>query len=521
MTDSLFSLVKAMTTGEKIHFKRNAKKQSGNKEPAYLQLFDVIDKMEEYDKTNILKKLKSKKFTFDFTEIKAYLRELLIEFIQEYNTDKSIPRKAIKLFRKSQALYEKGLFADAHELLKKAKELAETYQLQDALYYIHTQEIQLSSSNEKKNRFEELCLKHYERKIAIENLALINEAEENFNMLHFLHMESPSSRDEEVIKKAGELYKRIQGIRDSSIFYPQLLKQLSASLYNNLIQNYNEMYSNYKSALKLFDDNRQMKERYNSLFVNTVKNHLACSHYHRNYTDYFNYQELLNQLSELIQHLKGVFKTFPQLFLLHLKLDILISRGETDTVNRYILEHKKPDIKPLKSVFNISIQFQHHHQYAFIYFMKADYKNANHYINNILNQLDFQIIGRTDMYFTAKLMKILITYEMGDYLLLNDLIASTQQYFARHNKLYELEKILFSHLKISEGNYSKRKDETSHWSHLKSLLQKFDSYFLLEFIGFDVMAWIDSKIQNRPMKDILKEKALREYPEIFKIDIKF
>ena len=68
--------------------------------------------------------------------------------------------------------------------------------------------------------------------------------------------------------------------------------------------------------------------------------------------------------------------------------------------------------------------------------MNTDYKRANQYINNILNKFDLQLTGRTDLYFTAKLMKLLITYELRDQLLLNDLGMSTQQYFARHNKLF-------------------------------------------------------------------------------------
>ncbi len=516
MSDTLFSLIKALSTGEKIHFKRNAKRQAGDKDPAYLQLFDVIDKMDDYDKDAILAKLKNKKFTSDYAEIRSYLRELLIEFIQEYNTEKSIPRKAIKQFRKAQALYEKGLFADAHELLKKSKELAETYQLQDALYYIYTQEIQLCSGSETTNRIEKLALKHHERKKTIENLGLINEAETVFNILHFLYMETPSSRDEEIIAQAGGLYKQLQQLPQSDIFYPQLLKQLSASLYHNLTQNYAEMYESYKTALQLYEANIQMKERYGSLYLNTLKNYLASSHYYRNYNEY---QYLLNKLSESIRHLKGMFKIFPQLFLCYLKLDILITRGEADVAIHYMLENKKKELRASQSIFNISIQFKQLHQYAFLFFLNADYKNANQYLNIILNKFDLQMKGRSDLFFTAKLMKLMITFELGDFLLLNDLLLSIQQYFARHNKLYELEKILFSHFKTLEKNTAVKSNATADWNQLKNLLQKFDPYFLLEFIGFDIMAWVDSKIHNRPMKDIIKEKAQQYYPDIFKVEI--
>ena len=514
MSDSLFSLIKAMTTAEKIHFKRSMKKQAGYKEPAYLKLFDVIDTLDAFDKAVILKKLKVKKITADYTELKAYLRDLLIDFLENYNSEKSVERKAGKLLRKSQTLFDKGLYDDANEFLQRADELSKTYQLFNLMHRIHARKITLLWAGSNANRYELMSQKFSEQKEAIQGLLLTNQIERVFELLHLLIMEAPSSRDEEILRQATELHHSIKDVPETSFFYPQLLRLLSHSFYHNLVQDYDSLRKNYKTAIQLYDANQQMKKRYGSYYLNILKNYLLVLHYFR---DYSAYGQLLIFLSDSVQNLRGHLKTFPALFLIFLKLDILITKGENESALQFA-NTNNPKIKLSENIFDASIQLKLFQQYAFIYFFNNDYKRANHYVNKLNNEFKLQRNGSADLVFSIKIIKLIITYELQDYELLNNLLISTQQYFYRHNKLHKLESLLFKHFKTLIGGDEKN---NAAWSQLKIVLSGFDSYFLLEFMGFDILAWIDSKMQNRSMNSVLKEKAEQQYPDIFKINIHF
>src|SRR6476659_4264547 len=58
-TDALFQLIKSLEKSEKRNFKLYVKRNSGNEDLKIVQLFDALDKMDEYDEEQLLKKNKS------------------------------------------------------------------------------------------------------------------------------------------------------------------------------------------------------------------------------------------------------------------------------------------------------------------------------------------------------------------------------------------------------------------------------------------------------------------------------
>ena len=54
-TDSLFQLIKSLEKDEKRNFKLYVKRNTGDEDLKIVQLFDALDKMQEYDETQLLK----------------------------------------------------------------------------------------------------------------------------------------------------------------------------------------------------------------------------------------------------------------------------------------------------------------------------------------------------------------------------------------------------------------------------------------------------------------------------------
>ena len=53
--DNLFALIKSLSKSEKRQFKLFANRLEVNKDAKYLQLFDLLDKMKDYNEEDILK----------------------------------------------------------------------------------------------------------------------------------------------------------------------------------------------------------------------------------------------------------------------------------------------------------------------------------------------------------------------------------------------------------------------------------------------------------------------------------
>jgi hypothetical protein len=60
-SDTLFQLIKSLEKGEKRNFKLYAKRNSSSEDLKIIELFDVLDRMEEYDESNLLKRIRTVK----------------------------------------------------------------------------------------------------------------------------------------------------------------------------------------------------------------------------------------------------------------------------------------------------------------------------------------------------------------------------------------------------------------------------------------------------------------------------
>lgn len=58
-TDSLFHLVKSLEKSEKRNFKLYVKRNTDTEDLKIIQLFDALDKMNDYDEAQILKRARS------------------------------------------------------------------------------------------------------------------------------------------------------------------------------------------------------------------------------------------------------------------------------------------------------------------------------------------------------------------------------------------------------------------------------------------------------------------------------
>jgi len=121
--DILFQLIHSLEKAEKRHFKLYIKRSSSNENLKIVQLFDALDKMNEYDEKILLKKIPSIQKT-QISNLKAHLYKQVLASLRLLKSAESIDLQLNEQFDYAHILYKKGLFLQSLKILEKAKETA-------------------------------------------------------------------------------------------------------------------------------------------------------------------------------------------------------------------------------------------------------------------------------------------------------------------------------------------------------------------------------------------------------------
>src|SRR4030095_14457608 len=124
--DALFMLIKTLEKSEKRNFKLFMKRNSGGEELKTIQLFDALDKMREYDESQLLKKNKGIKKQ-QLSNIKASLYKQILSSLRIITDENSVDIQLHEQMDHARILYNKGLYHQTLKVLEKMKEQAKAY----------------------------------------------------------------------------------------------------------------------------------------------------------------------------------------------------------------------------------------------------------------------------------------------------------------------------------------------------------------------------------------------------------
>jgi hypothetical protein len=146
-----------------------------------------------------------------------------------------------------------------------------------------------------------------------------------------------------------------------------------------------------------------------------------------------------------------------------------------------------------------------YYKIASLYFGSGDSGKTIDYLNKIIN---WKVDLRTDLQCYSRLLHLIAHYELGNFDLMEYLIKSVYRFMAKMENLSVVEEEMFTFLRLSFHLSAKNiKPE------LEKLLQKLKQHEnnRLEnraFLYLDVISWLESKISNRPVQDVIREKFL-------------
>jgi tetratricopeptide (TPR) repeat protein len=195
---------------------------------------------------------------------------------------------------------------------------------------------------------------------------------------------------------------------------------------------------------------------------------------------------------------------------------LLVRSLTIQTLNKCFLEGDfatyEPKIKRLLSKLEDNIEYVDSnnqlvvfYKTAILYFGVGKYEESLTYLDRILNDKNDQL--REDLKSFTYILYLIVLYDMRDFDQLKVMRKRAFVYLRQRNILGKFHHIILQFLKRTEDIMPL--DLKGEMKDLRSSLEalKEDKFEAKPLLYFDIMSWLESKISNRPFRDVVKELA--------------
>lgn len=146
-----------------------------------------------------------------------------------------------------------------------------------------------------------------------------------------------------------------------------------------------------------------------------------------------------------------------------------------------------------------------YYKIASLYFGNEDFVNCIAYLKKILDNKGLEM--REDLMCFSRILNLVAHYEAGKDYHLERLIKSTYKFLIRMNDLHAVQREMMKFLRnlpdVSPLDIKKE------FKKLHVTLKKYEKhpYERRAFLYLDILSWLESRIENRPVAQIIAEKA--------------
>lgn len=506
--DDLFYLIKSLTKSEKRYFKLFAR-QAGD-EKNYLLLFDAIEEQENYDEAEIYRRFSSMHFIKQLHVVKNYLYHLILKSIRVYTTAKNIEYKLQEAIRDADFLVEKGLYLQAKRILDKADELASEHEFYTLSLEILrrrseiAREIDLHESSDKA-RIELLQRQSHIIKL-IDNVTSYRLL--SAKLLAYLN-HSGLSRSEEDWKEIDILFNN-QLLQDEA----QALTDLSRSFFFHIRAAYysarhrlEEAYQATKELVNLFERRADFMENDPLGYIYALRNHATDCF---NVGHYDEVQHVLNRMNEVLRERSTPsINESVQVFKSVKSLEIILYIGMANfTEGRRVAKEVDEGIKKYQHVLDKNAEILFYYQLGLMFFYMQEYPTALKYVNCVINERYENM--REDIYCFARILSLLLHYELGNVDLLDSMMRSTYTYLSKRKRIYKAESLIINLVKKLRTATTVEKLTRLFQQKLREAegLDK-DRFESNAYSYIDIVVWLRHKVQDKPMPEIITQRYKR------------
>ena len=503
--DNLFVLIKSLTKSEKRQFKLYVGRMGSNEDSKFLSLFNVLDKMLRYQEKIILEKgIVTKQ---QLSNLKAHLYKQILISLRMNPVHKNIRILIREQLDFATILYQKGLYKQSLKLLEKAKLLALKHEEKYIAYdivelekIIESQYITRSLSNRADHLITEAEYLSRQNNLTtqLSNLSL--------QLYQRLIKAGYAKNDGEYKEITHFFYKNIPDVELEKLGFREKLWYYKAHVwYGFLTQDFLATYRYAAKWVEMFEENPQMIPLHPVFYLkgnNYLMESLSLIKYPVKFKSVLNlmYQRTESNEFPVNDNLKAL--NFQ--FYFSNRLNLCFMEGVFEEGVSLV-----PKIIAGIETFHNQIDPHHvmlfYYKIACLYFGKSDYEKCIFYLDKIISNKALKM--REDLLCFTRVLSLFAHYEAGFDYHLEKQLRETYKFLIKMNDLYAVQKAMIRFVR-SLGNIYPHE--------LKAAFQKLyeelkpyenDPYERRSFLYLDILSWLESKIENRPITEIIRQKA--------------
>src|ERR1700754_2547706 len=516
-SDALFQLIKSLEKSEKRNFKLYITRNSASEDLKSIQLFDALDKMDEYDEVQLLSRNKGIRKA-QLSNAKAHLYRELLSSLRLIRQEENIDIQLHEQLDYARILYNKGLYLQSLKTLDRIKENARAHNqvtfLLQVLFFEKTIEA-LHITRSMQDRADQLAS---EVDAVNEQLGLISRLSNLSLELYSWYIRNGGARNEKDEEAVQEFFEKQlpAHINDCQNFYEKLYLYQSFSWYAFIRQDFLMYYRYTQKWVDLFEREPFMVVIETSHYIKGMHNLLGA---HFDLLNDQKFRETLKQFEEFSEsdivrnNVNNRIQTFVYLYISKLNQHFI---DGTFTEGLGLVPYIEEKLKEYWMYLDRHRILVFYYKIACLYFGSGDYEKTIDYLNKIIN---WKVDLRTDLQCYSRLLHLIAHYELGNFDLLEYLIRSVYRFMAKMENLSLVEEEIFKFLRKSFNlSPGRLKPE---FEKLLEKLKKFEGnrFETRAFVYLDIISWLESKIREVPVQEIIREKFLernkqKEAPEL-------
>ncbi len=478
--------------------------QSGNKK--YLKLYYILEKQKSYNEEKLMAALKNDPMCRQLAVSKNYLYNMILKALNSYNANfKTSFGSTIDTI---EILYYKGLYKQCFKIISKLKKQIYKLEKFHLLFEIFIWErALLTQMEDSKNYFELRDQIRKEEEKVLRVLGSIHRyAYANF-LSYYSYIKDDTTfkfiNEEDFNKNVLLLTTPVD--ESSLSFHEKHYKYGGESYYYHFIKDFEKAALSSKKLLQLMDDNPEQIELSPFIYLAANMTYMLMLYHLKRFDEILLLCKKVNSLLKNLKQARSSRLLQSAIFNCGLSYELAVYVAIADVKNaRKIL----PDIETGIENFKPLMNEQHYSVWCFnlsiMYFLSEEYKSSLKWLNCIINETFDSL--RNDFTLSITIFRLILHYELQNESIYPYLLRSSYRRISKlHFNPIVISPIL-SGVKILFDATDKKKIEKSLKQiklELTALKSNKDFIGLMNF--FDVTQWLDSKIKNMTLAQIVQE----------------
>ena len=503
--DNLFQLIKSLTKSEKRQFKLYVGRMGSNNDAKFLSLFNLLDKLEKYSETTILKKgIVTKQ---QLSNLKAHLFKQILISLRLNPVHQNIRIQIREQIDFAAILYQKGLYKLSLKILDKAKMLAlkneEKYSAFDIVEFeklIESQYITRSLTNRAQELIKEADFLRSQNDLAskLSNTSLL--------LYERLIKTGYAKSDQEFREITKFFYENIPTMKVEKLGFREKLWYYKAHVwYSFLVQDFLSSFKYASKWVSMFNDKPEMISIHPVFYLkgnNFLMESLALIKYPEKFK--VTLQNMHRKIKSLEFSKNENLAGLSFLYYYNNRFNLYFLQGDFED-GLAILPEVTQGIEDFRNQIDPHHIMMFYYKIACLYFGSGDNENCIVYLNKIIS--DKHLKMREDLLCFTRILNVVAHYEAGfDYHLENHL-RETYKYLIKMDDLHAVQKAMMRFVRSLGDIYPHELKAAFIKLHKELKQYEEDPYERRAFLYLDILSWLESKIENRSIGEIIKEKA--------------